>query len=84
MGNTLRKLRQRVKGLAGKGKAKEVMHHTHDDEIIKITKKAKGKLTDIIIDLLHNYFGIALRSGAKTVPELKCALLASFFHVASS
>ena len=79
MGNRPRKLRQRVKGLGGKGKAKE-----YDGEIIKITKKARGKLTDAIIDLLQNYFGIALRSGAKTVPELICALLASFIHVASS
>ena len=34
---------------------------------------------------LHNYFGIALRSNAKSElkPELKQALLASMFHVAS-
>ena len=72
VGNRLRKLRQRVKGLGGKGKAKEVLYHTHHGEIIKITKKAEGKFTDTIIDLLQNYFGIALRSGAKTVPELMC------------
>ena len=84
VGNHLRKLCQLVKGLGGNGKAKDVLHHTHGGEIIKITKKAKGKLTDSIIDLLQNYFGIALCSDAKTVPELKCALLASFFHVASS
>ena len=34
--------------------------------------------------MLQNYFGIALRSGAKSVDELKNKLLASFFHVASS
>ena len=34
--------------------------------------------------MLQNYFGIALRSGAKSVAELRNKLLASFFHVASS
>ena len=72
MGNHLRKLCQLVKGFGEKGKTKEVLHHTHGGEIIKITKKAKGKLTDSIIDFLQNYFGIALCSDAKTVPELKC------------
>ena len=37
-----------------------------------------------MIDMWQNYFGIALRNGAKNVPELKVALLASFFHIASS
>ena len=79
VGNRQRKLRQRVKGLRGKGKAKEVLRHNHDGEIVKVTKKAKGKPTNSIIDILQHYFGIALRSDAKTVPKLKCVLLASFF-----
>ena len=68
--NRLRKLRQRVKELGGKAKAKEIM---------STTQKAKGKLTDASIDMLQNYFGIALHSGAKSVPELRNALLSSFF-----
>ena len=84
VGNRLRKLRVRVKGLGGKAKGKEILNKTQDGRITKVTTKAKGKLTDHAIDMLQNYFGIALRSGAKTVPELKTALLASFFHPASS
>jgi len=84
VGHRLRNLRTRVKGLGGKGKTKVITHKTIDGKILKITKKAKGKLTDSMINLLQNYFGIALRSGAKTVSELKKSLLASLFHVASS
>ena len=73
VGNRLRKLRQRVKGLGGKDKTTEVARQTLDGKIIKVTKKAKGKITDASIDILQNYFGIALRSGAKSVPELKKA-----------
>ena len=84
VGNRLRKLRKRVKGLGGKAKAKEVLHTTADGKVKKVKEKARGKLTDATIDNLQNYFGIALRSGAKTTAELKSKLLASFFHVASS
>ena len=34
--------------------------------------------------MLQNFFGIALRSGATSVSELRNKLLASFFHLASS
>ena len=56
-----------------------------DGKVIKSKQIAKSRLTDAIIDRLHNYFGIALRSNAKSElnPELKQALLASMFHVAS-
>ena len=56
---------------------------TEDGKVTKEIQKAKGKLTDAAIYRLQNYFGIALRSGA-SVPELKNALIASFFHTASS
>ena len=85
VGNRLRKLKLRVKGrvkgLVGRGKAKRV---NHAGEIVKAKDILKSRLTDAMIDRLQNYFGIALRSNAKTVPELRNALLASFFHVASS
>ena len=57
-----------------------------DGKVIKSKYIAKSRLTDALIDRLHNYFGIALRSNAKSElkPELKQALLASMFHVASS
>ena len=55
--------------------------------MIKSKQIAKSRLTDALINRLHNYFGIALRSNAKSElkPELKHQeLLASMFHVASS
>ena len=81
VGNRLRKLKTRVKGLGGKGKkTKDVVI---DGKIVKV-KVLKGRITYSVIDTLQNYFGIALRSGYKTVSELRSALLASFFHVSSS
>ena len=44
----------------------------------------KGKLTDAMIDKLQNYYGIAIRSNVGNVEEMKKAVLASFFHSASS
>ena len=78
VGNRLRKLKKRVKGLRGQAKQKE------GGMVTKTNVKARSRLTDALIDKLQNYFGIALRSSAKTVPELKKALLASLFHVMSS
>ena len=85
VGNRLRKLRLRVKGLGGKVKAKKEDKVQKKDEgkVKKTKEKAKSRLTDALIDRLQNYFGIALRSNVHTVPELKSALLASLFHVAS-
>ena len=81
----MRKLRLRVKGLGGKAKAKkEDKVQKKDEGKVKRTKdKAKSRLTDALIDRLQNYFGIALRSNVKTVPELKSALLANLVHVTS-
>ena len=84
VGNRLRKLRQRTKGLGGKAKAKTLLHTTADGKVRKETLKTRGKLTDVPIDRLQNYFGIALRSGATTVADLRNRLMASFFHLASS
>ena len=79
VGNRLRKLRQRVKGLGGKAKSTVILHQTKDGKVTKDTKKkAKGKLTDTAIDMLQNYFGTALRIGATSVAELRNKLLASF------
>ena len=72
VGNRLRKLKKRVTGLGGQAKQKE------GGKVTKTKVKARSRLTDALIDKLQNYFGIALRSSAKTVPELKNALL---FHV---
>ena len=51
IGNRLRKLRQRVNGLGGKPKAKDVLHTTADGKVIKTKQKARGKLTDAAIDV---------------------------------
>ena len=72
VGNRLRKLKKRVKGLGGQAK--------QCGKVTKSKVKARSRLTDTLIDKLHNYFGITLRSSAKTVPEF----LASLFHVMSS
>ena len=61
--NRLRKLRLRVKGLVGKVQKKD------EGKVKKTKEKAKSRLTDALIDRLQNYFGIALRSNVKTVPE---------------
>lgn len=44
----------------------------------------KGKLTDSIIDKMQNYFGIAIRANIGNLEAMKKAVLASFFHCASS
>ena len=45
----------------------------------KAQKLPPMRLTDVLIDKLQNYFGIALRRNATTVLQLQKALLASFF-----
>ena len=42
-----------------------------EGKVKKPKEKAKSRLTDALIDRLQNYFGIALRSNVRTVPELK-------------
>ena len=42
------------KGLGGKDKTTEVARQTLDGKIIKVTKKAKGKLTDASLSILQN------------------------------
>ena len=74
VGNRLRKLRNRTKGLGGKNKS------TSGNGV----QKSKSRLTDSIIDKLQNYFGIALRCKVSNVKELKNSILANMFHVASS
>ncbi|MBY0580425.1 MAG: hypothetical protein K2P53_01900, partial [Rickettsiales bacterium] len=44
----------------------------------------KGRLTDATIDRLQNYYGIAVRTKNQSVQEMRSAILASLFHVASS
>ena len=44
----------------------------------------KGKLTNVIIDKLQNYYGIAVRSNVGNLEGMKAAIHASLFHVASS
>ena len=79
VGNRLRKLKKRVKGLGGKGESKkDPVKNTVAGKITKPQEKPKLQLTDPRIDRLQNYFGIALRSNLKTVSELRNALIASF------
>ena len=80
----LRKLRKRIKGLGGIAKGKEISPCTKDGRVVKVKQMTKDKLTDAAIGRLQVDFAMALRSGEKSVAELKNALLASFFHPASS
>ena len=61
VGTRLRKLKQEVKGIGG-----------------------KGKLTNVNIDRLQNYYGIAIRSNVNNLEGMRSDILASLFHVASS
>ena len=80
VGNRLRKLRARTKGLCGKNRKVPKMDVCGKSRIVK----AKSRLTDSIIDKLQNYFGIALRSNVGSVKNMQDAILASMFHGASS
>ena len=44
----------------------------------------KGKLTNVTIDRLQNYYGIAVRQNVNDLEGMKKAILAKLFHVASS
>ena len=44
----------------------------------------KGKLTDSMIDKLHNYYGIAIRSNSGNLKSMKRDILASLWHCAST
>ena len=44
----------------------------------------KGKLTDVIIDRLQNFFGLAIRRNCGNLIEMNKSVLASLFHVAST
>ena len=72
MGNRLRKLH--IKGLGGgQGTRKKIDSNVQrkDNKVIKSKQIAKRRLTDSITDRLHNYFGIALRSNAKSKTKAK-------------
>ena len=44
----------------------------------------RGRLTNVTIDRLQNYFGIALRQNTNNLKAMKSSVCASLFHVASS
>ncbi|GFV46245.1 uncharacterized protein TNCV_261961 [Trichonephila clavipes] len=57
--------------------------------LIKLKKSVKGlggkgKLTDIFIDKLQNYYGIAIRSNTKNLANIQSAIIAAFYHCCSS
>lgn len=61
VGSRLRKLKQKQKGLGG-----------------------RGKLTDMFIDKLQNYYGIAIRDNVNDLRGMQRAVIAAFFHCCSS
>ena len=62
VGNRLRKLKQRVKGLGGKEKTKK--YEVQKVNGGKVQKLPPMRLTDVLIDKLQNCFGIAFLSNA--------------------
>ena len=44
----------------------------------------KGKLTEVMIDRLQNYYGIAIRNNCNNLDSMKKAIHAGFFHVIST
>ena len=77
LGNRLRKLKKRVKGLGGK--TKKTNEKVVGGRVVK-SKVLKGRLTDSVIDTLQNYFGIALRSGhirLRKIYAVVCSLIFS-------
>lgn len=44
----------------------------------------RGKLTDLFIDKLQNYYGIAIRSNVNDLQGMQRAVIAAFFHCCSS
>ena len=44
----------------------------------------KGKLTNVMINRLQNYYGIAIRQNKNDLKKMQAAVRATLFHVASS
>lgn len=44
----------------------------------------KGKLSDVMIDKIQNYYGIAIRSNTHNIDKMQSAVIAAFFHCCSS
>jgi hypothetical protein len=45
---------------------------------------AKGRLTDGKIDILQNYYGLAVRENLNDIDEMANAIKTSLYHVAST
>ena len=43
-----------------------------------------GRVTDVMIDKIQNYYGIAIRNTGKDCDTMKKSIWAAFYHVASS
>ncbi len=44
----------------------------------------QGKLTDVFIDKLQNYYGITIRSNVNNLQGMQSAVIAVFFHCCSN
>jgi len=44
----------------------------------------RGNLTDVVIDRLQNYYGVAVRSNFGNLKEMQSGVMAALFHMASS
>ena len=56
----------------------------NDGGMKKKKEVVKQRLTDVVIDKLQNYFGIALRGNIGNLKKMQDAIFASMFRVASS
>ena len=80
VGNRLRKLRARTKGLGGKNKKVPKKDVCGKSKVVK----AKSRLTGSIIRQTPELFRFALRSNVGNVKNMQDAILACMFYVASS
>ncbi|KAG8236553.1 hypothetical protein J437_LFUL016858 [Ladona fulva] len=53
---------------------------------VKKTAKigSKGKLTDVLIKKLTNYYGLAIRRNCESVENMKKGILATYYHLSST
>lgn len=53
---------------------------------VKKTEKlgGKGKLTDVLIQKLTKYYGLAIRRNSKSVDKMEKAIMATFYHLIST
>ncbi|GFU93957.1 uncharacterized protein TNCV_2540121 [Trichonephila clavipes] len=63
---------------------KACRNKTEETEIETKRSRGRGKLTDAFIDMLQNYYGIAIRDNVNNLQGMQRAVIAAFFHCCSN